>query len=432
MISKEEKMNHRKLIVIMMSLVMVLGVVQAPEAALYAVDPGPYTAATGFFPAWYQDTNAVALDLCLSTVTNPAVGGAEMCLLVPEPGFFDPLLPIAFPSNFPSESFYFNANALLTGPGVTRLVYVAGLEAAFGTGNVVADAQIVFARIRVTAEVTETGTYVVTHPYGEEVFKVPVAGARAITFTSDIGVAPGIFTGALKGAIGPFLKKATPGFMTVGTEQFIGDPNIDQTVTGSPFGTNFVRVSGPAGIIQNDQFLLAGKVSTVVLPTPLVVDRTTYSSNAAQTQIDVFAISAPTATVAFDVTGATAVPMGGDILGRYFGQTLAPPATLSPATITATLNPSATTVSPPSVLTDVVFITRAEYSLATGTLVIDASSSDETALPALTVVGFGTLGTALVPPAFSGSFTTVIIPPASVTVTSAAGGSDTEEVVVVP
>jgi hypothetical protein len=53
-------------------------------------------------------------------------------------------------------------------------------------------------------------------------------GTRAINNTVDIGVgAPGNFTGALDGAIGPFLTAAT-GLSKVGTEQFIGDPNILQ------------------------------------------------------------------------------------------------------------------------------------------------------------------------------------------------------------
>src|SRR5512143_3247821 len=79
------------------------------QAALQAVDPGPYTAATGFFPLFYTDTNNLSLDLCLSKAVSPdpAAGGGLLCTLVANPGVFDPLLPVVFPVNFPDEAFYF-------------------------------------------------------------------------------------------------------------------------------------------------------------------------------------------------------------------------------------------------------------------------------------------------------------------------------------
>jgi len=413
----------RKFLLVFVAALMIFASAQTSQAILNAVDPGPYVAAFGNFPQWYQDTSAIALDLCLS----PAVGpNGPQCVLLPDPGF-DPALPILFPTNFPSESFYFVADALVSGPGVTLLRYVAALEAAFASGDVVDGQQIVFARIRITGSVTTPGTYIVTHPYGEEVFEVPAIGNRAIAFTRDIGI--GTFAGPLKGDIGPFLRAST-GLITVGTEQFIGDPNVPQSVVGSPLGTNFLSVQGPLGTIQTDQFTLAGKISAVVLPTPLIIDRTTYSSNATQTQIDVFAISAPTAALTFDVTGATGVPMGGDAIGRFFGQALVPPATLGPVTITAVNPGNTTTISLPTGLTDLVFITRAEYSLATGTLVIEASSSDETALPTLNY-GASPLIPGATPPLQSISVG-LAIPPVTVTVTSAAGGSDTEDVIILP
>ena len=66
---------------------LALGFGAGVQAALNAVDPGPYVVANGFFPAWYQDTDAVALDLCLSGANIPAgavpggVGGAACTLL---------------------------------------------------------------------------------------------------------------------------------------------------------------------------------------------------------------------------------------------------------------------------------------------------------------------------------------------------------------
>ena len=403
------------------------------------MDPGPYTTAFGNFPRWYQDTHGKALELCLSTAVSPdpAAAGGLMCVLLPTPDF-DPALPIAFPGNFPDESFWFVADGILDAPAAgVNLRYVAAIEAAFASGAVVNGDQVSFARIRFFADVPVPGTYTVTHPYGVDVFEVSTVGAgREIQFTRDIGIGGlGDFTGALMGDIGPFLVRAA-GTITVGTETFIGDPNVLQAVTGSPFGTNFLRVQGPDGSgidVTTNQFTVAGKLFTAAtLPTPLVVDRATYDRNAFQTQIDVFALSPPPATVSFTDNASAPWAMHGDTAGKFYGQALDPGGTL---TGTITVNAANTGNSPISVanlVTDVVSITRAEFSQAAGTLTIEAFSSDEVVpFPTLSAGGFGNLGD----PAGSIQRLTVsglTIPPATVTVTSSAGGSDTEDVVVLP
>ena len=431
-------MKPKRIVFVVMAVLALLGAPGASLAVLNAVDPGPYTTAFGNFPRWYQDTHGKALELCLSKAVSPdpAAAGALLCVLLPGPAF-DPALAIVFPTNFPDESFWFVADGLLNAPAAgVNLRYVAAVEAAFASGDVVDGQQVSFARIRFFADVPVPGTYTVTHPYGVEVFEVPAIGAgREIQFTRDVGIGgAGDFTGALKGDIGPFLVRAA-GPITVGTETFIGDPNVLQTVTGSPFGTNFLRIQGPGGIdVSTDQFTVAGKLFTAaILPTPLVVDRSTYGRNAVQTQIDVFALSPPPATVSFDdSTTPTPVntPMNGDAAGKFYGQALVPPAALGAVTVNAA-NAGNTTVTVPSNVTDVVSITRADYSLGTSTLTIVASSSDETVLPTLTAGAFGALGS----PVGSTQTLTVsglTIPPATVTVTSSAGGTDTEEVVVLP
>ncbi|MCY1434696.1 hypothetical protein D9M71_507630 [compost metagenome] len=85
-------------------------------------------------------------------------------------------------------------------------------------------------------------------------------------------------------------------------------------------------------------------------------------------------------------------------------------------------------------LTDLVVISRAEYSLSNGQITVVASTSDETSPPVLTV----TTGTGVAIGALSGegavkSLSTGIspIPPAKVHVASSNGGGDTEEVVIV-
>jgi hypothetical protein len=124
--------------------------------------------------------------------------------------------------------------------------------------------------------------------------------------------------------------------------------------------------------------------------------------------------------------------MGGDAFGRFFGQSalLGPNAVPDGVDVTADNAPTNNTaVTIASAVTDVVTITRVEYS--GGVLTIEASSSDETSLPTLTY-GSQTLAPVGGGPTQSLTVTGLAIPPAAVTVTSDAGGSDTEDVVVLP
>ncbi|POZ99520.1 hypothetical protein C4E44_34595, partial [Pseudomonas sp. MWU12-2312b] len=65
-------------------------------AQLAAVDPGPYTFATGKFPIWYQDNNLLSMELCQSRAVSSRVAAATppayMCTLLPNPGIFDDTL----------------------------------------------------------------------------------------------------------------------------------------------------------------------------------------------------------------------------------------------------------------------------------------------------------------------------------------------------
>lgn len=438
-------MTHRlKLLIFLAAICGIFSFASFTQAALNAVDPGPYTAATGFFPVWYQDTNGMGLDLCLSKTVSPL--GGFMCVLLPNPGVFDPALPISFPGNFPDESFWFTADGRVTGTGIDVRFTIA-LEAAFATGAVINGDQTSFARIRVRGNVPTPGVYTLTHPYGVEVLDITGTGTKAINYTRDIGIgAHGVFTGPLAGDIGPFLVRTdalgNPSPIVIGTEIFLGDPNVTQTVTGSPFATNYLRVQGPGGIdVLSNLFAISGKVFTgAVFPTPLVVDRASYSRTAVGTQMDVFAIAPATATLSFTDTGAppVVVPMAGDTLGRFFGPTPVPPASIGSVTLTgnnipfnlATF-PANVTTTKSSPVTDVVYITKAEYSVAAQTLVIEASSSDETPPPTLSY-GAAALAMTAAPPVQSLTVTGLVAPPAEVTVTSSAGGSDTEQIVVLP
>lgn len=434
-----------------LALAIFAGMLQLPaQAALNAVDPGAYVPANGGFPAWYQDSHGRTLDLCLTKAVSSRVPGAPgapsyMCTLLPTPGVFDDTQPIVFPTNFPDEAFWFTADAAIV--DATRgidLSYGTAIEAAFAAEEPVDGDQVSFARVRIRVDVPTAGTYVVTHPYGVEVFDVPAPGRRAINMTRDIGIAgTGDFTGALKGDVGPFLRSVN-GPYTEGSERFIGDPNLEERVTGSPFNTNYVRIEGPGGIdLRTELFAVSGKLSEVTLPTPLMPQRSTYSRHTEngdlRAQQDIFVMAPPppaSVTLTSQTPNLNLTEANGT--GAWYAQSVLDPAAGTILTLTADNSvaipaSSLTTTNVP--LTDLVVITQAQFRLSTGELTLVASTSDETTPPVLTAhTGNGTLignlsGTGAVK-TLSTSLSP--IPPAKVQVTSTNGGSDTEDVVLVP
>jgi hypothetical protein len=323
--------------------------------------------------------------------------------------------------------------------------YVAGIEAAFASGNPADGDQQSFARIRIRVNVPVAGTYTITHPYGVETVNVTTPGRRAINITKDVGIgAPGNFSGALNGAIGPFLRSVNGPYTEVnpdtgGVETFVGDPNLTEAVTGSPFDTNFVRITGPAGTIQTSLFTVAGKVLDSRQQTHVEIDRTTYRRTSAGIRAEVFAKADSSSTLCFResialLPGPPPTPcqtsLLGDNNGLFFGQRLGNGTLPAVVVVTAT-NPAGTTrpTSVSSKLTDVVKIQTARYNWANHSLLIEATSTDEVAIPDMVAQGFGRLSK-------SGTLQRITVadltqPPATVTVKSAAGGSDSEAVVVV-
>jgi hypothetical protein len=435
------------------ALGLALSLTGSAYAQLAAVDPGPYTFATGKFPMWYQDENQLSMELCQSRAASSRVAvstpPAYMCTLLPEPGIFDDSLPMVFPDNWPPEAFWFLAETAIpnNGAGFGMDAYVAGIEAAFASENPADGDQQSFARIRIRVNVPVAGTYVITHPYGVETVNVTTPGRRAINITKDIGIGPpGDFTGAVNGAIGPFLRSINGPYTEVnpdtgGVETFVGDPNLTEAVTGSPFNTNFVRIVGPsgAGTIQTTLFTVAGKVLDSRQQTQVDIDRATYRRTSAGVRAEVFAKADSSSTLCFRETvallpGPPPTPcqtsLTGDNTGLFFGQRLGNGTLPSVVVVTAT-NPAGTTrpTSVSSKLTDVVKVQTARYSWANKTLLIEATSTDEVAIPDMVAQGYGRLSK-------TGTLQRITVadltqPPASVTVKSAAGGSDTEPVVVV-
>lgn len=445
-------------------------------AALQDFDRGPYTLATGRFPMWYQDFNNVKLELCTSkTVSSRAPGTAAapgyMCT-IPAEGGFNPAEPIIYPNNWPGESFWFIAEASVGDRTFGIEQYVAGLEAVAGEGEIIDGEQHNFARIRIRAAVPTTGMYTVRHPYGTKVYVLTTTGRRAINDTSDIGIATLNYAGALQGALGPFLYSATaPHSLTNEAgleiaryftetnpetqleEKFVGDPNIDDVVLGSPIlddqgnPQNYLEISGPAGTLRTNVFSLSGKIFDDRTQTPVEVERITYQRDSNGSRVEIFADSLRTnpntqaeepaaSTICYrDTLAPTGTPPGpclpnANLLtdnNGYFYTSFATPAA-PPSVVVLTASELGGANKPTSVSrtpVDVVKVSTALYDSANQRLTISASSSDKVLNPGLVAQGFGPLpanGTLVVQD--------LAQPPESVTVKSAAGGVDSEPVAV--
>ncbi|WP_449432663.1 Ig-like domain-containing protein [Pseudomonas putida] len=459
------------------TLSLSLAMLGTANAALKDFDQGPYTLATGRFPMWYQDFNNTKLELCLSkAVSSRAPGTAAapgyMCT-IPAEGGFNPAEPIIFPNNWPGESFWIAVDGSVGDRTFGIEQYVAALEAVAGEGEIIDGEQHNFARIRIRAAVPTVGMYTIRHPYGTKVYVVTETGRRAINDTSDIGIATLNYAGALQGALGPFLYSATaPHIVTneAGTqvaryftetnpetqleEKFIGDPNIDDQVLGSPVldaqgnPQNYLEISGPAGTLRTNVFSLSGKIFDDRTQTPVEVERVTYQRDSNGSRVEVFADSIRTASgaqapspAASTICYRTTLPLTGTPPGPclpnsnlstdnngYF-HTSFPTAAEPPSVVVLTASELGGTHKPTSVSrtpVDVVKVSKATYETSNHRLTISASSSDKVINPALVAQGFGPL---------PGNGTLVINdlaqPPESVTVKSAAGGADSEPVTVV-
>src|SRR6266545_3200018 len=291
--------------------VLLAGAVPAAQAALERV--GPVTAATGGYPAWYQDKTGLALEFC--TPINQAELNDGWCTILPAdvPNGAAPEVPF---TNFSEEHFYWVAGA---GSRTTGQLVLA-LEGAFSVGPAIAGDQIVFGRLRIThTSLPADGDYKVFTPFGDFTFPGLVAGDR-LFFTSDIGFTCGTgFDCALASQIGPFLlPSATPGgpevppipdlvqgqdpwhdiLIQTGTttpypgtgKKYIADPARIGAVTGSPLPP-FVRIEGPGNsvVAHEEGFSLSGRVMSATLPGRVTINRASYAQTATAKKLDVFA-----------------------------------------------------------------------------------------------------------------------------------------------
>ncbi|WP_461174805.1 VCBS repeat-containing protein [Arthrobacter sp. Z1-9] len=211
---------------------------------------GPVNPANGF-PSWYEDSTGTRLELCLDGA-NPLCGFLPGD--IPNEG-----APISFPENFPEEAFYMLAGSDLDLPGGGRAVLVLALEAAFAN-SVTAGDQVVFGRQRVAVEGgPANSTLEFRHPYGTITIDTDASGDGRLV--EDITPAIENFNTPLKSNIGPFLMW-DPQAAPARPEGYLGDPDEEHTVVGSPFGYNNFSVTGAGLNLTTDQFSLMGKLAT--------------------------------------------------------------------------------------------------------------------------------------------------------------------------
>src|SRR3989441_1940123 len=351
------------------------------------------------YPKWYMDGNGLQLGQCLVTPAD------DPCALAGT--FPNPAAPIVFPTNFPDEFFYMRATARIDGigGGIGRADLGYALQGALGgaTGTAAdgAGAQIVFARFRlpVTSGLIARSTHTMTAPHGTPSFVA--AGTGTINFTSDQGclAAPCNFASLLTNTnVGPFVRWDATSAPPAG---FIGQPAIAHGITGSPFGTNFFRLSGPnvggpgVNVLETNLFNITGRIfvrpatttSLTSTPNPSTVGqavtlRATVSPVAPATGVPdgtvTFRDGAATLATATLVNGSASISVstlatGSHSLTAVYSGSLDFAASTS-AAVTQVVN-AAPAPAPAPGATDTVTINRAELAVAKGELRVEGTTT---------------------------------------------------------
>ena len=246
-------------------------VVVALKGNANLAEPTLSAASTNNFPNWIQDRNGVRLEQCLVTDGN--------CVLLPD-ATFNSGLPVTFPGNYPSESFYSIVDSEIlsfggqvcgdgsTSTGGTALLRVA-VEAAFLSPQPQAGQQNLFNRIRITADgLCANTTYSFVTPYGP----------RLITTDGDGAVNPnaGTFDNTDITGTEPTSRSFLQWDPNEGAKApagYLGSPNVLHTVVGStyvPAGASepanyFAIASGAGEFARTDQFLVSGRLAGPVV-----------------------------------------------------------------------------------------------------------------------------------------------------------------------
>gem|GEM_PF-4263813 len=446
-----------------------------PGNAATPFNVGPLHPANGF-PEYVRDSNGLALELCLGP-SNPtidpvtgkqisAVGTAPFC-------FFDPpKAGNAFSQQigFGLEGFWWLASPdTKSFPANLKAVLVLGSEAAF-LADVKPGGQFPFTRLRLRLDVPSIGYYRITEPYGQHVYQVAFLGpGNEINDSFDIEFSPGSVDAngnvteavSSNNCVGPWLTWDTypsdPGLDLNGDgiADFVGDGATSHKVKGSPTGNNLFRIEAfsdaaltvpidlngivPGVALETDLFQVVGKVYDGRLSVPMALKRATYARDALGSiaQLDIFATGKSSALVDFSGVPVMTGPFAlvGDGNGGFSTSELLTPDALSvPAQVQLDAVDGTATTDPTHLMADVtdqVIISRAEYDLNSGLLIVEAKSSDTLNPPTLRVVELDL-------PLVNGQLVVgerspgvPLTPPGVVTVASSAGGRSTHLVKVI-
>ncbi|MBI3241374.1 MAG: choice-of-anchor D domain-containing protein [Chloroflexi bacterium] len=240
------------------------------------------------FPDWYQDTTGTRLDSCLD-INDP------FCVVLPNPGVFDPALPMDMPDNFPDEFFYSVIDSdKLTTPGCNgtrpgKAFLRIAVEGAFVNGLPADNEQMVFGRVRVriTSGLCPNTAYTFTHPFGTMTLTTnEFGGTRVVDGTQDIGCAPVSpqtcdFSLALRGPVNQSFLRWDPAVAPAAPVGYLGDAITLHTITGATYepggaGTgfaNYFAISDAVGeVLRSDQFTVMGREAGPVLANTALVD----------------------------------------------------------------------------------------------------------------------------------------------------------------
>jgi hypothetical protein len=406
---------------------------------------------TGPFSEWVVDSNGIGLQICTDSVD--AAGNPPPCFMDP----VDPATPYSASLSRGGEAFWFLADSVFdtldaTGAQALRAVVVMGVESAFLSDPPAPGFETQFQRLRTRVDVAKLGVYYVETPWSKRRYVVdtllpPGNGQNRseISEPIDITFAPG----PNAGLVTPFLIADNRGGFDPAV--YIGDGLTPTTVTGSPCGENWVKVTafapddftpidinGGSNVYTNSLFTVFGKIAPVAA-VPLSVDAAYYTRDGATMKVNTLVLgsTSTTAEVTAAIPGAAtpSVTLARDG-ARFFAST---PVTSVPATISVTTTdggrPSTPNVQSNIAVKDLVTITSATARCSgAGTLrnclleVIASSSDDGTGpsgTPALTLVNSNT-------PLVNGvAVTNSAAVPASVTVRSAFGGQASKPVTIV-
>ena len=405
------------------SAVTAVGVAAANHGAGDLRAVGPVSSANGY-PVWYRDAHGTEVELCLT--------GTLLCRFLPG-DLPDPTSPISFPDNFPGEAFWWAADSVIDHDNGSALLVMAA-EAAFASGEVATPGdQISFGRIRIRLDgLVPDADYTVTHPYGTTVVTAEPDGT--VFVTDDVGslTTPADFSAALDSPVFGGLLEWDPA-ESAAPAGYLGDPDVEHTVVGSPTGDNLFRVQGPAGsfgnatpaacpgvidgsCIETTGFFVVGKravTSGVEALRAVRVDRADPETD----YLEVFAKSRPGQTIVVSGAGIGTIMMRGDVGSDLYYAKVPVSGPAAPTEIIATNESDGTNWT--ASVTDLVTISSATYDVDTGELTVVAASSDVDSTLTASPGGVFVDGTAT---------QLLTNPPLDVLVTSDGGGSDTAPV----